>query len=67
MTKFSGQLFDDLMREHGSTLANAMPSAAPKRHSARRTLLAAGTGCAAAGAVAGALVAGGSPPTQPTR
>ena len=63
MTKFEDQLFDDLMREHGPTLAGTRPHAAPKRHVAtRRTLLAAGAGCAAAGAIAGTFVASGGTP-----
>jgi hypothetical protein len=56
MTKFADQLFDDLMREHGSTLATARPPA-PRRHVAtRRALLAVGGGVAVA-AAAGVLVA----------
>jgi hypothetical protein len=63
MTKFTDQLFADLMHEHGATLANIRPPAAPKRHvAARRTLLAAGAGCTVAAAVAGTLVAGGGTP-----
>jgi hypothetical protein len=63
MTKFEDQLFDDLMREHGSTLADTRPHAAPiRRVATRRTLLAAGAGCAAAGAIAGTLVASGGTP-----
>ena len=55
MTKFEDQLFDDLMREHGSALTNAR---APKRHVAtRRTLLAVGGGGVAVAAAAGVLVA----------
>jgi hypothetical protein len=65
MTKFEDQLFDDLMREHGSTLTNARRRA-PRRHVAtRRALLAAGGGgVAAAAAAAGVLIAaaaGGAP------
>lgn len=60
MTKFADQLFGDLMREHGSTLAHAAPRAVQKRHvAARRAVLAGGAGCAAAGVIAGTLVAGG--------
>lgn len=63
MTKFEDQLFDDLMRDHGPALAHARPPAAEKRHvTMRRTALAAGAGCAAAGAIAGTLVAGGGSP-----
>jgi hypothetical protein len=64
MTKFSDQLFDDLMREHGPALAhttlpvNTTLPAQPRRHIvARGTLLAGGGALAVAGAVAGALVA----------
>jgi hypothetical protein len=57
MTKFADQLFDDLMREHGSTLSNARTSA-PRRHVAsRRALLAVGGGGVAVAAAAGVLVA----------
>jgi hypothetical protein len=59
MTKFADQLFDDLLREHGSTLAHTRPPA-PRRHiPSRRTLLAAGTGFVAVAATAGGLVASG--------
>jgi hypothetical protein len=64
MTKFEDQLFDDLMREHGSTLTNARRPA-PTRHVAtRRTLLAVGGGGVAVAAAAGVLVAtaGGNAP-----
>ncbi|MGH3188003.1 MAG: hypothetical protein ACRDOL_12200, partial [Streptosporangiaceae bacterium] len=62
MTKFADQLFDDLVREHGSTLAHTRPSA-PRRHIAsRRTLLATGTGLAAVAATVGGLMAGGGTP-----
>ena len=57
MTKFADQLFDDLMREHGSTLTTSRPRA-PRRHVAtRRALLAAGGGGVAVAAAAGVLVA----------
>jgi hypothetical protein len=57
MTKFADQLFDDLMRDHGSTLTNARPPA-PRRHVAtRRALLAVGGGGVAVAAAAGVLVA----------
>ena len=59
MTKFADQLFDDLMREHGSALAGTRPPA-PERHTAsRRTLLAAGTGFVAIAATVGGLMASG--------
>lgn len=63
MTRFTDQLFDDLMREHGPTLASAKVPAAPKRHLARRpVLLTAGAGGLAVAATVGALVAGGGTP-----
>jgi hypothetical protein len=65
MTKFADQLFDDLMREHESTLAHTRPTRppAPRRHIAtRRTLLAVGAGGVAAAATAGALVAASGTP-----
>jgi hypothetical protein len=63
MTRFADELFDDLMREHGSTLAGTRVPAAPKRHLASRpVLLAAGAGGVAAAAAAGTLVAGGGTP-----
>ena len=60
MTKFADQLFDDLMREHGSTLSHIRPPVPQKRHvPGHWTLLVAGAGTAAvAAAVAGTLVAG---------
>jgi hypothetical protein len=63
MTRFADQLFDDLMREHGPTLARTKVLAAPKRHPARRPVLlaTAAAGVAAAGA-AGVLAAGGGSP-----
>lgn len=55
MTKFADQLFDDLMREHGSALTNTRPPA-PRRHVAtRRALLAVGGGGVAVAATAGLL------------
>jgi hypothetical protein len=62
MTNFADQLFDDLMREHGPTLAHTRLAhtglAGPRRHvAARRMLLAAGAGGVAVGATVGALVA----------
>jgi hypothetical protein len=59
MTNFADQLFADLMREHGSTLAHTGPPAPKPRVAARRTLLAAGAGCLAVAGTAGALVASG--------
>lgn len=63
MTKFSDQLFDDLMEEHGHTLAGLRRPAAPKRHlAARPVLLTAGAGGIAAITAVGTLVAGGGTP-----
>jgi hypothetical protein len=63
MTKFADQLFDDLMREHGSTLAHARPPATRRAVWARRPVLAAGAGgLAAVAATAGVLVASGGTP-----
>jgi hypothetical protein len=64
MTKFEDQLFDDLMREHGSTLTNARRPAPRRRVATRRALLAAGGGGVALAAAAGVLVAtaGGTTP-----
>jgi hypothetical protein len=63
MTKFSDQLFDDLMREHGPALASVRPPAQPKRRiTVRRALLAGGGTVAVAAAIAGGLAAtSGSP------
>jgi len=58
MTKFSDQLFDDLMREHGPALAHIRPPAHPKRQiTARQALLAGGGTLAVSAAIAGTLVA----------
>lgn len=63
MTKFSDQLFDDLMQEHGHTLASARVKAAPRRHPAvRPVLLTAGAGGLAVAVTVGTLVAGGGSP-----
>jgi len=63
MSKFTDQLFDDLMREHGPTLASTRVPVTPKRRLARRpVLLTAGTGGLAAAAAIGTLVAGGATP-----
>jgi hypothetical protein len=60
MTKFADELFDDLMREHGPTLARTSVPTAPKRHLATRpVLLTAGAGALAVAATAGALAAAG--------
>ncbi len=64
MTRFADQLFDDLMREHGSALAHTRVPAAPKRHlAARPVLLTAGAGGLAVAATVGTLLAtgGGTP------
>jgi hypothetical protein len=64
MTKFADQLFTDLMREHGPTLAQTRPPAPGRHIASRRRLLAAGTGFVAVAATVGGLVAssgGGTP------
>ena len=64
MTRFADELFDDLMREHGSTLAHATVPTAPKRHpAARPAIMAAGAGGLAVAATVGSLLAtgGGTP------
>jgi len=70
MARFADQLFDDLMREHGSTLAHTRVPAAPNRHPAvRPVLLTAGAGGLAVAATVGYLVAtgGGTPAYAVTR
>jgi hypothetical protein len=70
MTKFADLLFDDLIREHGATLAVTTAPAAPaattaagKRHlAARPVLLTAGAAGLAVAATVGALAAGGGTP-----
>lgn len=63
MTKFEDQLYNDLMRQHGSVLAATRAPAPPRRHIAsRRVLLATGAGGVAVAATAGVLVTGGSTP-----
>jgi hypothetical protein len=63
MTRFTDQLFDDLMREHGPTLASTRVPPTPKRHLATRpVLLTAGAGGLAVAATVGTLVAGGGTP-----
>jgi hypothetical protein len=57
MPKFEDQLFDDLMREHGSTLTNTRPPVARRPVASRRALLAVGGGGVAVAAAAGVLVA----------
>jgi hypothetical protein len=65
MTKFSDQLFDDLMREHGPALTDTTLPAHTRRHiTTRETLLAGGGALAVAGAVAGALVAANGTPAH---
>jgi hypothetical protein len=63
MTKFADQLYSDLIREHGSALAETRPPASSRREFAsRRVLLATGAGGVALAATAGVLVAtAGSP------
>ena len=70
MTRFADQLFDDLMREHGSALAHTRVSTAQKRHpAARPVMMAAGAGGLAVAATVGSLVAtgGGTPAYAVTR
>jgi hypothetical protein len=63
MNKFADQLFDDLMQEHGSALASARVSAAPKRRVAHPVRLSAvAGGIAAVAAAVGLLTAGGASP-----
>jgi hypothetical protein len=63
MTKFADQLYDDLIREHGSALTATRPPAVPRRHlPSRRVLLATGAGGLAAAGTAAALIAGGAAP-----
>jgi hypothetical protein len=63
MTKFADQLYDDLMRQHGSLLADTKPHAASRRHiTPRRALLAAGAGGLAVAATVAGLVAGSGGP-----
>jgi hypothetical protein len=63
MTKFSDQLFDDLMREHGPALTHITLPAQPKRRdTARRVLVASGGTLAVAAAIGGALEAGSASP-----
>jgi hypothetical protein len=60
MTRFTDQLFDDLMREHGATLASTRVPPTPKRHLATRpVLMSAGAGGLAIVATVGTLVASG--------
>ena len=66
MTKFADQLYEDLMLQHGSLLADTGPHAAPPRRVApRRALLAAAAGglavAVAAAAVADLVAGSGSP------
>jgi hypothetical protein len=59
MTKFSDQLFRDLMREHGQDLASArVPDPPRRRPAARPLLLTAGAGGLAIAATVAAVVAG---------
>src|ERR1700761_102531 len=70
MTRFADELFDDLMREHGSAPPHSRAPAAPKRHpAARPVLLTAGAGGLAVAATVGSLLAagGGTPAYAVTR
>jgi hypothetical protein len=63
MTKFSDQLFDDLIEEHGPQLAATRVPTAPKRRIAHPGRLgAAGGGIAAVASAVGLLMAGGASP-----
>jgi hypothetical protein len=62
MTKFSDQLFDDLIQEHGPQLAATRVPTAPKRRGARSMLAGAGAAVAAVGITVGVLAAGGGTP-----
>jgi hypothetical protein len=63
MTRFADELFDDLIREHGSALAHTKVPSAPKRHlAARPVLLTAGAGGLAVAATVGTLVASSGTP-----
>jgi hypothetical protein len=58
MTKFADQLYTDLMREHGSTLADTRPpTASPRQFASHRVLLATGVGALAVAAATGATLA----------
>ncbi len=63
MTRFADDLFNDLMREHGSTLERVSVPKARQRHLTRPVLATAGAGGLAVAAAAGTLVAtsAGSP------
>ena len=62
MTKFTDQLFDDLMREHGPALAHTRVSATKRHLATRPVLLTAGASGLAVAATVGTLVAGGGTP-----
>jgi hypothetical protein len=58
MTKFADQLYDDLMHDHGTALAELTPPATTRRPvTPRRLVLAASAGGLAVAATAGSLVA----------
>ncbi|MCE6996287.1 hypothetical protein LZG04_15995 [Saccharothrix sp. S26] len=63
MAKFEDQLFDDLMREHGSALDDVPVRTATRRRGVGRTLGIGGTVLGAAGVIAltGTVVTGGAP------
>jgi hypothetical protein len=63
MTRFADQLFDDLMQEHGTALAQvSVPAARQRRLATRPLLLTAGAGGVALATTVGMLAAGGASP-----
>lgn len=63
MTRFTDQLFDDLIREHGPELAATRMPTAPKRRVAHRVRLSAAVGgIAAIGTAVGVMMTGGASP-----
>jgi hypothetical protein len=62
MTKFADQLFDDLMQEHGATLAGTRVPTPKRRLATRPVLLTAGAGSLAVAATVTTLTIGGGTP-----
>jgi hypothetical protein len=63
MTRFADQLFDDLMQEHGTALAQvSAPTARQRRPATRPLLLTAGASGVALATTVGMLAAGGGSP-----